>query len=71
MKIKYLKRNLVPIKSLNDGEVFRYKNEIYIRFGGQHFHKQFNCLLLKNGILFSVPDDCDVEVLDAELIIRN
>ena len=69
MKIKTLKKKLVPMKDVKDGDVFRYKDEIYIRFGGQT--KQFNCLLLESGILFSILDDCDVEILDAELIIKN
>lgn len=69
MKIKILKKTHVPMKDVNDGVVFRYKDEIYIRFGGRT--KQFNCLLLESGILFSIPDECYVEILDAELIIKN
>ena len=69
MKIKMLKKAPVLMKDVADGDVFRYKDEVYIRFGGQT--KQFNCLLLESGILFSIPDECYVEVLDAELIIKN
>ena len=69
MKIKTLKKKLVPMKDVNDGVVFRYRDEMYIRFGGQT--KQFNCLLLESGILWSILDEYLVEVLDAELIIKN
>ena len=64
-----LKKTPVPMKDVKDGDTFRYKDDIYIRFGGQT--KQFNCLLLESGILFSIPDECYVEILDAELIIKN
>ena len=69
MKIKMLKKAPVPMKDVKDGDVFRYKDEIYIRFGGQT--NQFNCLLLESGILCSILDEYHVEVLDAELIIKN
>ena len=64
-----LKKTPVPMKDVNDGVIFRYKDEVYIRFGGQT--KQFNCLLLESGILSNIPNECYVEILDAELIIKN
>ena len=69
MKISSNKKNtILPMSKVKDGAVFRYRDNIYIRFGGKS--NTYNCLLLENGVLGSIDQCTEVELLDAELIIN-
>lgn len=63
-------KNTVSLDKITMGQTFVYKGEVYMKMG-EYSNLNYNALLLSHGFLEKLPNNCNVEVVNCELIISR
>lgn len=71
MKITYDNNKMTKLDYIETGEVFLYKNDIYMKLPDIYDNDyDFNCIILSIGDLSHIDKNSLVFKVDAELIIK-
>ena len=71
MKITFKEnKKMQQLKDVGMGQTFIYNHKLYIKMG-EYSKLDYNALLLSHGFLEKLPNNCDVEVVNCELIVSR
>ena len=73
MKVTDRRIQVNVFERIETGQCFMIDNQLFIKvdfFNGEDHDEVFNCVCLNDGSFYYASDDCEIEFVNAEIVIE-